>query len=310
MKKILIIKHGALGDMVFSLPAFQAIRQHFPDAQITLLTSTPYEKYGHLCPFFDHVMIDDRKRPWTHPKYCWGILQQIKRERFDLIIDLQRSKRTRQYMRISKLWPHKPAWSSTHKGADYHLDIPNLYIDHILNINQRQIALLGIQKNPAPSLGWMRGDIKHLSLPKKYFIIVPGTSPGQDHKKWPAERYGAIAQHISEKGYTPIVLGTRHEEKDFQEIQKACPQAKSLIGKTSVFDIPEIARGAMGALGNDTGPMHFCYFSGCPSLYLFSYSSTPELCGPREKHGAVLKENNLKDLDIKRVQNALTFRKD
>lgn len=308
MQKILIIKHGALGDMVFGLPAFEAIRRHYSKAHITLLTSSPYKEYGTLCPFFDAVMIDDRKRPWAHPRYCWDVLQTIKKAEFDLIIDLQRSKRTRQYLHLSKLWKSKPQWSSTHQGADYHLNIQNLYVDHILTINRQQIAMLGIQQTPPASLDWMRTDVSPLKLPKKYFILVPGTSPGQDHKKWPASHYGLIAQHVYEKGYTPIVLGTHHEEKDCQAIQQKCPQTISLIGKTSLFDIPEIARGAVGALGNDTGPMHFCYFSGCPSLYLFSYSSAPDLCGPTEKHGAVLKENNLNNLSVDTVKENLKFR--
>ncbi|UNM05949.1 MAG: hypothetical protein H6925_05555 [Holosporaceae bacterium] len=79
MQKILIIKHGALGDMVFGLPAFEAIRRHYSKAHITLLTSSPYKEYGTLCPFFDAVMIDDRKRPWAHPRYCWDVLQTIKK---------------------------------------------------------------------------------------------------------------------------------------------------------------------------------------------------------------------------------------
>ena len=309
MKRILIIKHGALGDMVFSLPAFESIRDHFSEAEITLLTSSPYKKYGQLCPYFDHVIVDDRKRPWTHLHYCWTVLQTIRKGNFDLIIDLQRSKRTHQYMRLSKLWSKCPKWSSTHKGADFHLNIPNLYVDHILSINRRQLDLLGIHKTHPPSLDWMTAKIDHLNLRQPYFILIPGTSPGQEHKKWPAKNYGAIAKHIYSLGIMPVVLGTVHETKDFETIQSICPQAQSLLGKTSIFDIPQIARNAVGAVGNDTGPMHFCYFSRCPSLYLFSYSSSTELCGPTEAHGAVLKEKDLTDLSVARVEKALKFKK-
>lgn len=248
MQKILIIKHGALGDMVFGLPAFEAIRKHYHKAHITLLTSSPYKEYGALCPFFDDVMIDDRKRPWAHPRYCWDVLQTIKKADFDLIIDLQRSKRTKQYLRLSKLWDPKPRWSSTHQSADYHLNIPNLYVDHILTINRQQIAMLGIQHIPPASLDWMRTDVSSLKLPKKYFILVPGTSPGQDHKKWPASHYGLIAQHVHEKGYTPVVLGTHHEEKDCQAIQQKCPQTISLIGKTSLLIFLKLHGALLGLL--------------------------------------------------------------
>ena len=310
MKKILIIKHGALGDMVFSLPAFEAIRSFYKDAQITILTSEPYKEFASLCPFFDHVLIDNRKPPLKHPKYNWDILQTIKKGAFELIIDLQRSSRTKQYKTISKLWHPAPLWCSTHPGSDYHLDIPNLYVDHILRINARQIKTLGINKTYPAQLDWMEQQTKGISLKKPYFLMVPGTSIGQEHKKWPASHYGMIGRLLAKKGITPLILGTALENDTFKIIKDACPEAESLIGKTSIFDIPALARDAVGALGNDSGPMHFCYFSGCPSLYLFSHSSAPELCGPLEPHGAVLKEKNIGDISVELVSKCLKLRTD
>ncbi|MDC0349368.1 glycosyltransferase family 9 protein [Alphaproteobacteria bacterium] len=308
-KKILIIKHGALGDLVFAMGAFQAIRTHHKNDTVILLTSSPFKKLSERCPYFDEVWIDDRPRLWRNPLACIKLFQRLKKARFDLVYDLQRSKRTKWYLKVMKRWSPAPKWSSIHKGADFHYDIPSVYVDHIVTINKKQVQKAGIKKVPAPSLDWMTSDISALKLPKKYFILVPGTSPGQDHKKWPAVSYGIIAQRLVEKGFTPVVLGTQTEQPDWKVIHKACPQAMSLLGKTTLFDIPEIARKARGALGNDTGPMHFCYFRGCPSLYLFSHSSGPDLCGPQDGISKVIQQHNLADLSVETVWNHLVFRK-
>ena len=308
-KIILVIKHGALGDMIFAMGAFKAIRQHHKEDKVILLTSFPFKRLAEISPYFDEVWIDDRPRPWQHPLKCLDLLRRLNQRHILGVYDLQRSKRTRFYLRIMKrFFKPCPQWSGIFSGCDFHYDIPSVYVEHILNVHENQLKVAGIKNIPFPDLSWMTADIRPLKLPKKYFLLVPGTSPGQDHKKWPAIFYGEVGQHLAAKGYTPVVLGTHHEQDTWIQIHKICPQAISLLGKTSLFDIPEIARQAQGALGNDTGPMHLCYFSGCPSLYLFSHSSGVDLCGPTNGISKALKRDNLKDLTVNEVIQNLVFR--
>ncbi len=63
MKKILVIRLGALGDFVLSFGPFAAIRAQHPEAHITLLTTAPFARLGRLSPWFDAVVIDPRA-PW------------------------------------------------------------------------------------------------------------------------------------------------------------------------------------------------------------------------------------------------------
>ncbi|HCI48428.1 MAG: hypothetical protein A2621_02540 [Alphaproteobacteria bacterium RIFCSPHIGHO2_01_FULL_41_14] len=309
-KGILVIKHGALGDMIFAMGAFKAIRDHHKKDKVVLLTSPPFKRLAEASPYFDEVWIDDRLRPWQHPFKILSLFRRLRQEKFARVYDLQRSKRTRWYLKIMKhFFNPSPEWSGIFPGCDFHYDVPSVYGNHILEINRTQLEVAGIKKVLKPDLSWLRADIKPLHLPKKYFLLVPGTSPGQDHKKWPASFYGRVAQHLTDKGITPVVLGTKNEREAWEEIHALCPSALSLLGKTNLFDIPEIARHAIGALGNDTGPMHLCYFSGCPSLYLFSYSSGVDLCGPTDGVSKVLKQENLKDLGVEDVIKNLVFRK-
>lgn len=308
-KNILVIKHGALGDMIFAMGAFKAIRQHHVKDKVILLTSSPFKRLAEKSPYFDEVWIDDRLRPWHHPLKCLSLLRRLSRAQITRVYDLQRSKRTRLYLKIMKCFFNPcPEWSGIFPECDFHYNIPSVYVDHILKINENQLKTAGIPKIPSPDLSWLKSDLSLLKLPKKYFLLVPGTSPGQDHKKWPAAFYGQVAQYLAQTGYTPVVIGTISEKSEWEAISASCPQAISLLGKTDLFDIPEIARRAQGALGNDTGPMHLCYFSGCPSLYLFSYSSGVDLCGPTDGVSKVLKKDHLKDLTVEAVIKNLVFR--
>ena len=61
MKKILIIKHGSLGDIVFALPAFASIRKPYSDAEIYVLTESKYINFFKRWNIFDFFFEDNRK---------------------------------------------------------------------------------------------------------------------------------------------------------------------------------------------------------------------------------------------------------
>ena len=91
-----------------------------------------------------------------------------------------------------------------------------------------------------------------------------------------------------------------------------CEGARNLCGETSLIDVIALARGAAGAVGNDTGPMHLIAAAGCPTVVLFSRASDPGLCAPRGRRGeesvAVLRRGSLEDLMVGEVAEALRLR--
>ena len=68
--RILVIKLGALGNVILSLGPFAAIRRHHTNAHITLLTTAPYAAWLASSPYFDDVWIDER--PDSDPPACSG----------------------------------------------------------------------------------------------------------------------------------------------------------------------------------------------------------------------------------------------
>ena len=59
-EKILVIKLSALGDFIQALGPMAAIRNHHPDAHITLMTTQMFKSFGEKCGYFDEIWIDDR----------------------------------------------------------------------------------------------------------------------------------------------------------------------------------------------------------------------------------------------------------
>jgi ADP-heptose:LPS heptosyltransferase len=71
------------------------------------------------------------------------------------------------------------------------------------------------------------------------------------------------------------------------------------------IDIVALARGAVAAIGNDTGPMHAAAMAGCPSVVLYSNESDPALCAQRGPVVTILRRENLCALSVDEVIGAL-----
>ena len=115
-ERILIIKHGALGDMVLATGPFAAIRDHHASAHITLLTTKPYTNLMQTCGWFDEIWIDDKPKIWQG--ISWLRLRKMLRDaKFDRVYDLQHTDRSHFYFRM--FGNPKPEWSGIVKGASH-----------------------------------------------------------------------------------------------------------------------------------------------------------------------------------------------
>jgi ADP-heptose:LPS heptosyltransferase len=297
-QRILVIKLSALGDFVQASGPMKAIRAAHPDAYITLLTTAPYVAMGQATGWFDEVWSDGRP-DWSDLPAVWRLLSRLRGERFDRVYDLQTQSRTSRYFQL--LWPRRPDWSGNAPGAKFRYAGAERDRLHIQDSQRNQLAIAGIAETPPPDVSWLKGE-GGLDLPKPYALLVPGGAPHRPAKRWPAERYGELAVKLAGEGITPVILGHGPDEAALAEaILVACPSALSLVGKTKLGDIADLARAATLAIGNDTGPMHVIAAAGCPSLVLFSADSDPALSAPRpsgEGRVEILRELDLGDLAL------------
>lgn len=262
---ILVIKLGALGDFIQALGPMKAIRAHHPEARITLLTTTPFEQLGRDCGYFDQVWIDSK--PKFYDLVGWAALsRRLNRGEFDRVYDLQNNDRTSMYF---KLFRPRPEWSGIAKGASHRNTDPERKYRHAFDGHRKTLALAGVAPVEIDDLVWMESDIKRFDLPDRYAVLVPGCSPHHPEKRWPVRHFTDLAEMLEKEGITPVLIGTQAEDQTLAGIALACPHARNLCGKTDLYDIAGIARGAELVVGNDTGPMHLAAATGVPCITLF-----------------------------------------
>jgi ADP-heptose:LPS heptosyltransferase len=302
-QRILVIKLGALGDFVQAMGPMAAIRRHHGDAHIVLLTTAAFAELGGASGYFDDVWLDER--PSILAIGGWQrFRRRLRMARFERVYDLQTSDRSGWYFRL--FWPGPwPEWSGIVAGCSHPHDNPARERMHTIDRQADQLRIAGIRDVGLPDVSWAKADMTRFALPSRYALLVPGASPHRPAKRWPLERYAALACALERSGIVPVILGTKADRPFGRAIASRAPSARNLTGETSLAEIIVLARDAALAVGNDTGPMHLTAAAGCPSLVLFSGASDPTLCAPRGPRVTILRRRRLEELKEADVLAAL-----
>lgn len=316
-KRVLVIRLGALGDVVQSMAAAKAIREYHVGARITFLTTEPFKAWGEECPFFDIVEDDGRPRD---AQATAQLIARIRAAKYDMVYDLHTSGRTSNYFLGLRPWP--PLWSGVAPGCSHPHSNPLRAEMHTLDRHAEQLAFAGIGPEggyeigcaPLPDLSWVRQALRdpprlqpgYFGLRGPYGLIIPGASPHRPEKRWPAERFAQLAKHMAARGVTPVVIGASAEKDIGVLITEAEPKAKNLVSRTDLFQIATLAERALFAVGNDTGPMHIAAAAGAPCVVLFSADSDPAKVAPRGPRGVLtLTATNLDDMPVEQVAQGI-----
>lgn len=307
-RRILIIKLGALGDVVQSFGPMKAIRAHHPAAHITVMTTTPFAAMIRASGYADDILTDTRPRA-TDIRGWMALRRALTGGGFERVYDLQNNDRTALYLR---LFPDavRPDWVGAAPGATIRNTSAGRTAGHAFDGHVQTLALAGVTPVPPDDLSWMQGAAPtSYGLAPPFMLLVPGASPRHPEKRWPATHYAALAAHAAAHGITPVIIGGDAETALAAIIREAAPAALDLCGRTAITDIPALARAAMAAVGNDTGPMHLIAATGCPCVVLFSAYSDPVRHAPRGPRVRVRQARELDSLpeaDIIAILNEMT----
>jgi ADP-heptose:LPS heptosyltransferase len=295
LRRILVIRLGALGDFVLSFPAFAALRAHHAQDHVVLLTTQPFVNLAQASPWFDEIRVDT-KPSWFNLRGLWRLRTQLRD--FDFVYDLQTSQRSTRYFRIAG----RPPWSGIAPGCS-HPDLdPRRNLLHSVDRQKGQLAVAGVPKADM-DLSWLAG--RGPTLDGHYALLVPATSGSHGGAKtWPVARFAALAVHLASRGVRPVVVGTASEAKQAAVIRVAAPEALDLTGKTSILDLAGLAHRASLTVGGDTGPVHLAAMMGSPTIALFSKYSDPVHATP-VGNVRLLRAAKLEDLPFERVAAVL-----
>ena len=286
IRRILVIKWSAMGDVIIATALFEDIVQAFPDREIHLDTQPAWRDLFAADPRFQQILTVDwrNRRQRFHQMQTW--LRQVRAGKYDLVIDLQCNDRSR--MLLSLLWlsgqPIRYRLGNR-RQLPYNIapaELPKP--SHILLRTQAALQAGGISATtPRPVLHIPEQNRRHAQdllnqhglTPGDYAIFLPGCNISGHLKRWGADRYAALANRLQQEGLKQIVLiGGSDEVEECQRIAAQCgPWLVNLCGQTAILDIPPLCESARFIVANDTGTAHLAAAATTPMTVL---------CGPTD----------------------------
>jgi predicted lipopolysaccharide heptosyltransferase III len=104
-----------------------------------------------------------------------------------------------------------------------------------------------------------------------YVVVHPASV--MSTKRWPADRFAALATWLPQTGFRAVLTCGPGEEALVASIQNDVPATIALPGLT-IPELAELIRGARGYIGNDSGPMHLATAVGTPTVAIWGSSSS------------------------------------
>jgi len=304
---ILIIKHGALGDLIQITNALKSIRHKYPESKITLLTDIKFKFFSDRIIFIDEIIYENRPSFLRIDEWLTIILK-IARRNFNIVFDLQNSDRTSVYYFFIRLFNSKVIWSGNRKGGKYKYHPKNFESVPIKDRIKNQLALMNIEIYDNPDISWMLNK-NIINLPNNDFVILlPGSSLEHKHKRWPAEKFAELANHLKERNIDSIILGQSHSEgEELKKIKLLAPKIIDFSNQ-DLDCLATTASKAIGAIGNDTGPTFIAAAAGCPITWLLSSHTDPNITQLLGSKVNILKKDNISDITTDEVKNNLALR--
>ena len=297
VEKILIRAPNWVGDAVLAIPAMKAVRERFPEAEITLLVRPWVAGLFTSVPFVDKVWREARPSTltdWTR------ITRDIRVRAFDLallfpnsfesalMMFLGRVPRRIGYATDGRTWmltnAIAPAAGTRHQ-VYYYLDlVKTISADsggHSIEIEATREERANARKLLA------RNGIPHSA---QFLVLNPGAAYGSA-KRWREDRFADAANILAtETGLDIAIIGSESERPIAEQIRDRLKrQSAVLSGQTSLETLIGVLAESSLMITNDSGPMHIAAALGIPTVAIFG-STDERVTGPCGRHTRIVKQ--------------------
>ena len=267
IKKILIIRTGAIGDVVHTTNLYRAIKKYNPEIEIHYLTSE----------LIKPLLIEDKdldKVLTINPKfklfslYTMNLKEELKNENYDLVINLQPSfkvkmlaylagiKRTINYQKTFKFHAVTNFWLTGKEIFPKLQDEPEL-----------KLYL------PKQTIETAKNRLRDFKRPL-FVINAGGVLSNRQGRTYPVEKWIQLGNKLQEKYDGTIILNGAKEDKDILSPLNIIKNSVNFIGELSLIDSCGVISQADYMLSGDSGPLHIATALGVKSIGL--YGSMPE----------------------------------
>ena len=293
-----------MGDILHSMPAVTALRQAHPEWFIGWAIEPQWK--GLFCaigdeprspgmPLVDQLHIIPAKRWAKAPlsRATWQGMRRVRQElrdlHYDVAVDLQGAVRSAWFARwaqtqrlIGEAVPREFAakffFSARVATRGVHVIEQSLELVNAIAHENLPMMLPLLPCDPG-------SEHEALKLPTPYALLSPGAGWGA--KRWPPDRYGAVARHLAESGLHIVINSGPAEEHLARQIVEASGGAAQPI-TLDLSGLIAVTRHASLVIAGDTGPLHLASALNIPVVGIFG-PTDPARNGPFHSRSRVLR---------------------
>ncbi|NOY77689.1 MAG: glycosyltransferase family 9 protein [Calditrichaeota bacterium] len=284
--KILVIRqHDQLGDFLLSTPVLRALRDRFPQAEISLLVRSYQEPVARNNRNLNDILVFQEVGYRWRPKSLWSFLRKL-RSGFDLVVVLNTVSHSNTSDVLAWLTGARYILGSSHlrfpgtsRNFFYNLEVPyqddgkhqsvkNLEIVSYLNVSttnfREEITLLPEEQ------AWARRYLKKLKFTFDRPILGIHPGAGKIENRWPVEKFAETAERFGRKHGAQIAIFHGPSEKALADrLLKEVTVPAKIISDLTLREFAAVISQADLFLGNDTGTTHVAAAVGTPLVVIF-----------------------------------------
>jgi len=268
--RILVVRLGAMGDIVHALPAAASLKHGFPGCRLTWVVEPRFAPLLEGNPFVDRVLLLDR-RTGAGLARSW---RELRAERFDFAVDFQglvKSAMVACVARTERIYGFDRSVVRESLAALFYSDkvaARSVHrVDRNLALAAAAGALTALHSVPLPP-GRAEGE-----LPAGAFVLASPLS-GWRAKQWPLDYYARLAQRLGREMGIPLVLNGPPAERE-----ALAGVADTMLHLSSIEGLIHATRRAAAVVGVDSGPLHVAAALGRPGVAIFG-PTDPAQTGP------------------------------
>ncbi len=297
IRRILVIKPRAIGDVLLSTPVLPDLRREFPAAQIDFLVESFASPVLDGNPFINRVVTYD-----TRVDSSASIVSRVRKNHYDLVIDLFANPRTAVITLLSGA-RYRAGFPFKWRRVAYNIIVtPRSGQVHNVEFNLDALRRLGIEvTSTAPSfyLDEESGEFAHSFLVENDLaageFLAINIGGGWGTKRWPLDKFTELSSMIRLRLHRRVVvLYGPSEEAGAAKIARS--SRAILAPPTSLKQMGAILFRSRLLITNDSGPMHIAAALGVPTLAIFGPTS-PHLQGPYGNISEIVRNEKLDCLE-------------